>query len=303
MAKDKDRKKKDRGEPAIEFRWDPLILAHDKTFSTTIRIEISGWWPEGRPTQVGLSLYEEGQESSPGNAVRIQKGHGTFPLIGLKPGHHYHVVVYIEDRLPVQRMITVPELPKLERPEKEALEGEKVELERAKIARQLREEKPKESRPGEEELENEKIQFARTKLSRDLKDLEPKPKKPEEEALESERLEFQADQVRLERAKVLKELKDLEKKPRVACHDLMVRFSGPRGNQKFVISVSAEDKTLIPHHPIALIDGDKFAGLKTGEDGFAFYETNFQESSRYFEIRAGNSHDLMWRARLLGPGL
>jgi hypothetical protein len=197
--------KKKGGEPTVEFRWDPLTPAHDKTFSTTIRVEVSGWWEEGRPKEVALSIYEGGQEPSAGNPVRIQKGFGTFPLTGLKPGHHYHVVVYIGDRTPVQKMIIVPEL--------------------------------------------------------------PKPAKPE----------------------------------KVICSDLMVRFSGPRGKQKFVVSVNADDGTLIPDHPIGLINGDKFVGLKTNGNGFAFYEADFQESSRYFEVRAGNSHNLMWRARLLGP--
>lgn len=107
-----DKKKKDRGEPAVEFRWDPLQLAGDKTFSTTVRIFVSGWWPEGRPNEIALSCYEKSQKPTDGNRVRIQKGHGTFPLTGLEPGKHYHVVCYIDDRLPVQDMIIVPELPK-----------------------------------------------------------------------------------------------------------------------------------------------------------------------------------------------
>ncbi len=129
-----DDKKKHSGEPAVEFRWDPLVLAHNKTFSTTIRIEVSGWWEEGRPREVAVSHYEAGEEPTLGNAVRIQKGHGTFPLTGLKPGHHYHVVCYIEDRTPVHNMITVPDLPKPPKPEVEALERERTELERSRVA-------------------------------------------------------------------------------------------------------------------------------------------------------------------------
>lgn len=293
-----DRKKKHLGDPAIEFRWDPLVLAHDKTFSTTIRIEVSGWWPEGRPKQVGLAHYEDGQPVPDGGAVRIQKGRGTFPLLGLKPGHHYHVVVYYEDRTPVHDKIAVPELPKPERPEKEALEAEKIELERARVARQLREEKPKEPTSSEEKVASLKSEVEVAKLQVQLKELtEEKPQPtPDEKKLAEIKVQTQ-----MARADAELEKARQEAKPKVVCHDLMVRFAGPRGNQKLVISVSAKDGTLVPHYPVALIDGDKFTGLKTDEDGFAFYEANFQESSRYFEIRAGNSHDLMWRARLLGP--
>lgn len=141
-----DDRKRDSGEPAVEFRWDPLVLASDETFSTTIRIQVSGWWPEGRPRQVAVSHYQRGQEPPAGDAVRIQKGQGTLPLTGLEPGHHYHVVIYIGERLPVQNMITVPELPKPKKPGQEALESEQIELERAKIARQLREATPAEGK-------------------------------------------------------------------------------------------------------------------------------------------------------------
>ncbi len=151
------RKKKDRGEPAIQFRWDPLELASDKTFSTTIRIFVSGWWPEERPTEVSLSCYEKSQQPSDGNEVRIQKGEGTFPLAGLEPGRHYHVVVYIGDRTPVQKMIMVPELAKPPSPEQEALERERTELERAKVAHQLKQEKEEDKEPRPTDFTVEKF--------------------------------------------------------------------------------------------------------------------------------------------------
>lgn len=107
-----DREGKHGGEPVLDFRWDPLVLAFNHKYSTTIRIELTGWWGEDRPREVAISCYQEGEAPPDGNTVRIQKGRGIFPLTGLEPGHHYLVVCYIGDRLPVQKVITVPELPK-----------------------------------------------------------------------------------------------------------------------------------------------------------------------------------------------
>lgn len=151
MADDRKKEHRGRGEPALEFRWDPLVPASDGTFSTTIRIQVSGWWLEGRPNQVVVSHYQRGQEPPAGDAVRIQKGQGTFPLTGLNPGHHYHVVAYIGDRLPVQNIIFVPELPRPKKPEQEKLESEQIELERARIARQLKREKKEDGEPTDDE--------------------------------------------------------------------------------------------------------------------------------------------------------
>lgn len=161
-----------RGEPAVEFRWDSLVLAHhDKTFSTTIRIQVSGWWSEERPRQVALSVYERGQEPPAGDAVRIQKGHGIFPLTGLKPGHHYHVVVYIEDRTPVQNVIYVPELPKLKkqptRQEKE-IASTKTQIELVEVEKELKEVE-KGPDPEEQELKSLQSRFEREKVQREIR--------------------------------------------------------------------------------------------------------------------------------------
>ncbi|MEK7622066.1 MAG: hypothetical protein AAB415_02710 [Patescibacteria group bacterium] len=165
MADDRKKKKDRGGEPAIEFRWDPLVLASDKTFSTTIRIEVSGWWPEGRPKEVSLSVYEAGQEPATGVAVRIQKGHGTFPQTGLKPGHHYHVVAYIEDRTPVQKPLMVPELPKPPRPEVEVLEREQIVFKREELVQKREELRPD---PEERALKSDQTRLARAKVTRQL---------------------------------------------------------------------------------------------------------------------------------------
>lgn len=137
--------------------------------------------------------------------MRIQKGNGTFPLTGLLPGHHYLVVAYIGDRTPVQKLITVPELPKPE-----------------------------------------------------------KPKAPK---------------------------------------NILVSVSGVPGKQKFLISIAAEDGTFIPNQPFTLVDGDHVADCKTGKNGVATYKTDFTEPSRHFEVRAGNTKDLVWQEQVSGPPL
>lgn len=198
-----DRKRKDGGEPVLEFFWDSLELAADQTYSTTLRIKLTGWWEGGKPREVGVSVYEKGQEPPAGSAVRIQKGFGTFPLIGLLPGHHYLVITYIGERLPVQKMILVPELPKPE-----------------------------------------------------------KPKAPK---------------------------------------NLLVSVSGMPGKQKLLISIAAEDGTFIPNQLFTIVDGDRVASRKTGRKGVATYKVNFAEHSRYFEVRAGNTEDLVWQEQVPGP--
>ena len=178
-----DRKKKHGGEAVLEFFWDSFELAADQTFSTTIRIKLTGWWEGGKPREVGVSVYQRGQEPPAGSAVRIQSGYGTFPLAGLLPGHHYLVVVYIGERLPVQKMIVVPELPK--KPTKDEkktadfkaktklVQAEK-ELEKAK---QEEIPKPKKPTPVEEETTNIKSQTEQVKAEKELKDAEEALKK------------------------------------------------------------------------------------------------------------------------------
>ncbi len=108
----KDDKKKRRREPVLDFHWDSLELADDDTYSTTIRIELSGYWEDGRPTRAVVSFRQRGEEPKAGELVRIQNGYGTFPLTGLLPRQHYHVAITIGKRLPVEKVIIVPELPK-----------------------------------------------------------------------------------------------------------------------------------------------------------------------------------------------
>ncbi|TSC91300.1 MAG: hypothetical protein G01um10142_28 [Parcubacteria group bacterium Gr01-1014_2] len=166
-----DRKKKG-GEPVLEFFWDSLELAADKTYSTTLRIKLTGWWEGGRPKEVGVSVYEKGQEPPAGYPARIQNGFGTSPLVGLLPGHHYLVVVYIGDRLPVQKMITVPELPKPAKPEEEALGRERTGLERARVASEKRKLIVQEKEPTRDEKETAsvKAKTERVKAEKQLKE-------------------------------------------------------------------------------------------------------------------------------------
>ncbi len=310
----------------LDFRWDPLELAADNTFSTTIRIEISNWWEIGAPKKVLISVRQEGEDLPPGHEVLVQKGKAVHPLTGLEPRHHYHVVVSGEDR-PVEKLIPVPELSKPKTPEQELLESEKIHLERVRIYSEnkklaTQEKKPtpdeKETKvlkaktekvkaetelkkaqekpdPDEQALKSERTRLERAKVSRELKEVtQGKPKKPGEEELEAERIQ-------LERARIAHDIKELvQQKPKIPKR-VSVTISGERGRQKLLISVSAEDNSFIPGFIGTVQDGSMVTNYTIKDDGTAVYETNFQESSRPFEIRAGSLPDLVWRARLLGP--
>lgn len=116
----------------LDFRWDPLELAADQTYSTTIRVEITRWWEHEAPGQVSVSVRQRGQDVLPGSPTLVQRGKAIYPLIGLQPKHHYLVVVTGGGRS-VENMIRVPELPEPKRPEQEALELERIQLERTKV--------------------------------------------------------------------------------------------------------------------------------------------------------------------------
>lgn len=186
----------------LDFRWDPLELAADQTYSTTIRIEVSNWWEVEAPKQVSVSVFQRGEDPPDGYPVVVQKGKALYPLTGLTPGHHYLVVVSGKDR-PVWKLIPAPEL--------------------------------------------------------------PKPKKPE------------------------------------VPKNVLVSVSGVPGKQKFLISIAAEDGTFIPNQPFTLVDGDHVVDRKTGKNGVATHRADFTEPSRCFEIRAGNTKDLVWQEQVPGP--
>lgn len=87
--------------------------------------------------------------------------------------------------------------------------------------------------------------------------------------------------------------------------ELLATFLGEWGRQVFLLSVKAEDGTLIPNFPIEVFDESQptEAGktLRTGQDGFVRYQMNFSAPSCYVEFRAGNSSELRWANRVLGP--
>lgn len=168
---------------ALDFRWDPLQLAADNTFSTTIRIEISNWWEVGAPKKVSISVRQEGEDLLPGHEVLVQKGRAVHPLTGLEPRHHYRVVVSGEGRS-VENVIFVPELPKPKTPEQELLETEKIQLERARtyFERKKLAVQEKKLTPDEKNTAKLKAKTELVKAGRELEEAKQKevskPKKP-----------------------------------------------------------------------------------------------------------------------------
>ena len=83
---------------------------------------------------------------------------------------------------------------------------------------------------------------------------------------------------------------------------LLVTFAGPRGGQTLLISVAAEDGSLIPGFVGTILEEDgTHESFETDIHGRTVHKIGFIEPSRYIEVRAGNSPNLVWRARLLGP--
>ncbi len=144
-----DRNKKRHGEPVLDFHWDIPELSADKTYSTIIRINLSGWWEGGRPKSVSVSVYREGEKRSPAVPVAVQNGAAEYPLVGLEPGHHYLVVVSTADFRVSKgpKMILVPNLPRPKTRQEKALEREQAKLEREKVVRRLKMFRPSEPIP------------------------------------------------------------------------------------------------------------------------------------------------------------
>ncbi|TSC60656.1 MAG: hypothetical protein G01um1014107_267 [Parcubacteria group bacterium Gr01-1014_107] len=93
-----------------------------------------------------------------------------------------------------------------------------------------------------------------------------------------------------------------EEKPKLKIpKKLLVTFLGPRGQQKLLISVTAEDGSLIAGFRGMVADGDEMKDFVADGDRVAIYPTSFGEAERSFEVRAGNTRDLIWRGLLLGP--
>jgi len=80
-------------------------------------------------------------------------------------------------------------------------------------------------------------------------------------------------------------------------HKVAVSFNGPDGKQKLHISVSTEEGIIIPSFVVMVIEGSE----ATSHDTSKPYPMNFTEDSRAVEVRAGNTKDLVWQGRLLGP--
>lgn len=100
--------------------------------------------------------------------------------------------------------------------------------------------------------------------------------------------------------KVWKLQEGAKPKPKVP-KKLSVTFSGQRGQQKLLISVAADDGSLIAGFRGTVVDGEEMKPFETGADGTVAYPTDFTEVERSFEVKAGNSRELIWRGLLLGP--
>ena len=93
----------------------------------------------------------------------------------------------------------------------------------------------------------------------------------------------------------------LPKSPMKVAKKVYVTFGGKRGKQQLLISVSDENGNFITDAPVIIVDGEAVKELKTNDNGALVYNLDFTEPDRYVEVRAGNEHDLIWRARLNGP--
>ncbi len=117
--------------PSLTLSLGPLVRAGDNTFSTTVRVSVTGWWEGGLPREAVLYL-DDNEE----NGVEIHERTALFPLTGLEPESHHVVAARVHEHW-VEGLLVVPELPKPKRPEEEALERERANLERAKVKKEL----------------------------------------------------------------------------------------------------------------------------------------------------------------------
>lgn len=213
-----------RTPPSLKLSFGSIVRAADNTFSAVARANLLGWWEGGLPREA--TLYMDGESTS----NEIHERVASFPLVGLQPETHHVVTARIREHY-VEELLVVPVL--------------------------------------------------------------PRPKRPEEEALEIERTE-------LERARVADDLADLATQKRVA-KKVYVTFVGDWGKQRLLVSVSDVAGNFIPGASIVIVDGEEIHDKKTNGNGSLVYQMGFTEEDRYVEVRAGNEHDLIWRARLNGP--
>lgn len=254
----------------LDFRWDPLELAADQTYSTTIRVEITRWWEHEAPGQVSVSVRQSGQDVLPGNPILVQRGKAIYPLTGLQPKHHYLVVVTGGGRS-VENMIRVPELLEPKRPEQEALELEQVQLKRAQVS-----------------SEHRKLAAQEKKLTADEK-------------------KTSALKAKTERIKAEQELKEAERKGIPNPTDLAIDYFGGNGKYKFFITVLSREKPEgigigVPGVAVTIFDrhtGQSW-GTKTGADGAVIFEVpEFTEREKNITVFARGMEPQFHK--LLGP--
>ena len=255
----------------IDFRWDPLELAADQTYSTTIRVEVTRWWEAGAPRGVSVSVRQPGEDLPPGRQVLVQRGKAIFPLTGLQPKHHYLVVVTGEDR-PVEKFIPVPELPKPKTPEQEALELERTQLERARVYSER-------------------------------KKLAAQERKPTSDEKRTVALKAKTEWVKAE-----KDLKEAERKEAPHPTDFSVEKFGDNGKYKLLIFVFLKEKPEsagvgVPEAAVTIMDrhASQSWETKTGPGGTVIFEVpEFTESEKIISAIAEGLPFVKDR-QLLGP--
>lgn len=171
-------------EPGINISWDPPEKAADDTYSVTIWVTLVGQWREGRPGNGRIIITHRGEEPV-GPQIVFQQGRASHPLIGLAPEHHYLIRAEAGERQAPAKLLVVPALPTAAA---KALEAERVELERAEVAKKLLEARKTPS-STQRRLERAKQQTERLKAEQEQLEAERNLQKTQEVPRKATKLE------------------------------------------------------------------------------------------------------------------
>lgn len=252
----RDRGARRRQWPSVELTNTPFALAADDTYSTTLRAFARGEWEGEIPEAI---FYIDGERF--GRAVPVQSSYANKAITGLGPNHHYLAEVAIGGQR-AERLLMIPELPKRKTVEEEALERDKLKLDRAKVAAELTK---LQKRPdsNEKKLADARLKLELARIDAELKKLDAAPSeternvaearlkfeqtKVEKEIAELERPPDQAEQelkerrLELERAKIEAELKKLRVEPPRPILKLSVEPLGFKPNLRFIVHLTDKE--------------------------------------------------------------
>lgn len=198
---------------------------------------------------------------------------------------------------------------KPKKPEEEILESERLELqaeqirlEKARVVKSFSELEPKPKSQEQEALEREEIELARAKVARQLKQEKKEDKEPTRDEKKTAALK-----ARLERVKAEQELKEAERKEVLRPTDLVIDSIGGNGKYRLFITVLSKEKPEsigvgVPDAIVTVIDrhtGQSWE-TKTGSSGAAIFEVpQFMEHEKIIAVVV---EDLPLKDRqLLGP--